>query len=224
MKLAKPYFDVGLFTTNPEPLIAFWAETAGAVFDHVLPVARGHKQHRMDLKGSVLKINAVRELEPAPPGPYAEVLVAKDGVTTPTPFTDPDGNRGQLVPPGWRGVKQIAVVVRSSDPAAHARYYRNALELPEVEPGAFAVGESLYLVESGGSAAFETPMAGPGWRYTTIQIFNTETEHARYLAAGGRPGTPVQRLGDVARIAMVRDPDGAWIEFSQRASLTGSLD
>ena len=29
--------------------------------------------------------------------------------------------------------------------------------------------------------------------------------------------------GDVARISFVRDPDGGWIEISQRASLTGAL-
>jgi lactoylglutathione lyase len=31
-------------------------------------------------------------------------------------------------------------------------------------------------------------------------------------------------LGSTARISMVRDPDGNWIELSQRASLTGSLE
>ena len=32
------------------------------------------------------------------------------------------------------------------------------------------------------------------------------------------------RLGDVAYISFVRDPDGNWIEISQRKSITGSLD
>jgi lactoylglutathione lyase len=32
------------------------------------------------------------------------------------------------------------------------------------------------------------------------------------------------RLGDVASISFVRDPDGNWIEVSQRKSITGSLD
>jgi hypothetical protein len=31
-------------------------------------------------------------------------------------------------------------------------------------------------------------------------------------------------LGDVAYISFVRDPDGNWIEISQRKSITGSLD
>jgi hypothetical protein len=31
-------------------------------------------------------------------------------------------------------------------------------------------------------------------------------------------------LGSTARISFVRDPDGNWIEISQRASLTGTLN
>jgi hypothetical protein len=31
-------------------------------------------------------------------------------------------------------------------------------------------------------------------------------------------------LGTTARIAMVKDPAGNWIEISQRASITGSLE
>jgi lactoylglutathione lyase len=31
-------------------------------------------------------------------------------------------------------------------------------------------------------------------------------------------------LGDVARISFVIEPGGHWIELSQRASLTGSLE
>jgi lactoylglutathione lyase len=30
-------------------------------------------------------------------------------------------------------------------------------------------------------------------------------------------------LGDTARISMIRDPDGNWIELSQRASIVGSI-
>jgi lactoylglutathione lyase len=39
------------------------------------------------------------------------------------------------------------------------------------------------------------------------------------VAEGAAPVT----LGEVARIAFVRDPDGNWIEISQRSSLTGKL-
>lgn len=32
------------------------------------------------------------------------------------------------------------------------------------------------------------------------------------------------RLDDFAKFSMIRDPDGDWIELSQRAELVGSLD
>jgi lactoylglutathione lyase len=44
------------------------------------------------------------------------------------------------------------------------------------------------------------------------------------LAHGGREARAPVTLGSTARISMVRDPDGNWIELSQRASLTGSLE
>ena len=41
------------------------------------------------------------------------------------------------------------------------------------------------------------------------------------LARGGEEGQPVTVLGDTVRYSFVRDPDGNYIEISQRASLTG---
>jgi lactoylglutathione lyase len=35
---------------------------------------------------------------------------------------------------------------------------------------------------------------------------------------------PPTTLGTTARISMVRDPDGNWIELSQRASIVGTLE
>jgi lactoylglutathione lyase len=43
------------------------------------------------------------------------------------------------------------------------------------------------------------------------------------VARGGTEGRPPLTLGATARISFVRDPDGNWIEISQRASLTGPL-
>jgi len=44
------------------------------------------------------------------------------------------------------------------------------------------------------------------------------------LARGGREALKPVTFGTTARISMVRDPDGNWIELSQRASITGSLE
>ena len=70
----------------------------------------------------------------------------------------------------------------------------------------------------------KAPFEGPGWRYLTFQVFKVDAEHARILARGGREAAPPRTPGTTARISMVKAPDGNWIEISQRASITGSLD
>jgi predicted enzyme related to lactoylglutathione lyase len=57
-----------------------------------------------------------------------------------------------------------------------------------------------------------------------VSVFGVDREHAYVLAHGGREARAPVPLGTTARISMVRDPDGNWIELSQRASLTGSLE
>jgi lactoylglutathione lyase len=51
-----------------------------------------------------------------------------------------------------------------------------------------------------------------------------DAEHAYALAHGAGEGRAPVTLGQTARISMIRDPDGNWIELSQRASITGSLE
>jgi lactoylglutathione lyase len=72
-------------------------------------------------------------------------------------------------------------------------------------------------------ASVDSPIEGTGWRYITFQVFNVDEVHARVLAAGGREGLTPTTLGTTARISMILDPDGNWIELSQRASLVGPL-
>lgn len=62
-----------------------------------------------------------------------------------------------------------------------------------------------------------------GFRYLTIQVRDVDAEHAGIIARGGSEGRPPVTLGTTARISFVRDPDGNWIEISQRASLTGPI-
>ena len=228
MKLAKPRVDVGLNTNNLEPMLAFWQNEVGATFDHVLPIQSGMKQHRHDLNGSVLKINHYREPLPrrAASG-YHEVIVARAGLARPKSLEDPDGNRVQLVPPDTLGVRQIAMKLRVRDPAAHTRFYLDALGLEGVRGAigaAFRAGETLLLCERSEAAPADAGIDGPGWRYITFQVFKADEEHAHIVANGGREAMAPRTLGATARISMVRDPDGNWIEISQRASITGSLE
>jgi lactoylglutathione lyase len=228
LKLAKPRVDVGLNTNNLEPMLAFWQNEVGARFDHVLPIQSGVKQHRHDLNGSVLKINCHREpLPPRAATGYHEVIVAREDLASPRSLKDPDGNRVRLVPTGTLGIAQIAVKLCVRDLRAHARFYAAALgldEAPNFEGPAFRAGESLLLCERSEAAPADAGIEGQGWRYITFQVFKADEEHAHILALGGREAMAPRTLGTTARISMVRDPDGNWIEISQRASITGSLE
>ena len=225
MNLAKPRIDIGLSTNRLEPMLAFWQGEAGIPFDHLLPIRRGQDQHRHDVLGSVLKINHHADPLPAnPPAGYRELIVAREGLEAPVPLIDPEGNRVTLVPPGHDGIGQIGVRLAVRSLVAHRRFYADALGLAENRPGVFRAGESLIFLDEVADAPSEAEMRGPGWRYITFQVFKVDAEHAQVLAAGGREALAPVTLGTTARISMVRDPDGNWIELSQRASITGSLD
>jgi predicted enzyme related to lactoylglutathione lyase len=228
MNLAKPRVDIGLNTNNLEAMLAFWQKEAGVKFDHVLPIRKGMKQHRHDARGSVVKIN--HHAEPLPdtkPSGYVELLIALEGLNAPKALRDPDGNAVTLVPPGTSGVTQIGIRLKVRDLAAHRRFYAEGLGLTE-EPAdkgaAFRAGETLLLLEQSADAPSDAVMDGKGWRYITFQVFKVDDEHGRILSRGGREAMKPTTLGTTARISMVRDPDGNWIEISQRASITGSLE
>jgi lactoylglutathione lyase len=228
MKLAKPCVDLGLNTNNLEPMLQFWQSKVGLAFDHVLPIRKGVKQHRHNVSGSVLKINHFEERLPdIRPSGYAELLIARDDIHQPITLIDPDGNRVTLVGNGWAGIDQIGIRMRVRDVEAHRRFFGSALGLPESRADralAFRAGNTLLLAESSPDAPSDSVMEGKGYRYITFQVFKTDVEHARILAHGGREAVAPLTLGSTARISMVRDPDGNWIEISQRASITGSLE
>src|ERR1700748_2826787 len=97
--LAKPRVDIGLNTNSLDPMLQFWQHRIGVPFDHVLPIRKGQAQHRHDLAGSVLKINAFGDpLPAAAPAGYREVLIARPGLSAITVAPDPDGTLVALVP------------------------------------------------------------------------------------------------------------------------------
>lgn len=225
MHLAKPQIDIGLATNHLAPLLEFWQHEVGVKFDHVLPIRRGQDQHRHDIAGSVLKINHHTAALPAtPPSGYVELLIARSGLSETVSLADPDGNRMMLVPQGFEGVTQIGVRIAVRDLDAHRRFYGDALGLPEETRGRFRAGESVILLEQQSDAPDDAQMQGAGWRYITFQVPKVDVEHATVVAKGGREAMGPITLGVTARISMVRDPDGNWIELSQRASVVGTLD
>ena len=223
LKLAKPALDVGLFTNQRDAMLHYWQQQVGLTCTEMLPLGGGLQQHRHAIGDSVLKLNHARETLPdAAPGGIRRLLIARDDVATPQELTDPDGNRVLLVPRGHEGIEQLQVELTVSDLTAHQSFYPDALGLPVIDPVTFACGVSrIRLVE--GEARRDPVHVALGFRYLTLQVFDVVGTHRAILGAGGREGRPPVRLGEVAYISFVRDPDGNWIEISQRKSLTGSL-
>jgi catechol 2,3-dioxygenase-like lactoylglutathione lyase family enzyme len=227
MLLAKNVIDVGLSTNHLEPMLRFWQHDAAVRFDHVLPVRRGQKQYRHDEQGSVIKLNHhVDPLPDAAPSGYRELMIAREGLREPRRMVDPDGNRVRLVPPGHDGVIQIAVVLAVRSLSEHRRFYGDILGFAEQSWSggpAFRLGDSLVLLEQDAAATVDPVRQARGWRYITLQVADIDAVHQDLRGKGVREGLAPITLGDVARISMILDPDGNWIELSRRASVVGSL-
>lgn len=222
--MAKDHIDIGLFTNNAPALLAFWQREAGLPFEETLPLGGGTRQQRHGLNGSVFKLNDVKVPLPAePPAGYRELLIAREGIGSPVSLTDPDGNRVTLVPPGHEGVTGIGVRLAVRDEAAFHRFYGKQLGLEAARENAYRWGDSVLLFSHSADARRTELQRAPGYRYLTVQVWDVDGVHADLLARGVEEGRPPVTLGQTARISFIRDPDGNWIEVSQRASLTGPL-
>lgn len=211
-------------TDRLDEMLSFWQGTAGLDFEELLPTGGGNHQHRHGVNGSVFKLNHPRDgLPESPPSGYRGMWIARDDISERKELVDPDGNRVVLAPRGDNNVEGIAVTVGVRDPDVHARFYTDALQFESLGDGRFRCGDSLLIVEHDPGASCDVPIAGRGFRYLTVQVFDCPGEHARILASGGVEGARPRKHGDVALYSMIRDPDGNWIEISQRASLTGPL-
>ncbi len=225
MRIAKAAIDVGLHTVNKDAMLAFWQGEIGLPFHEALPVGRGVHQLRHGIGESVLKINHNRDPLPDTPATgYRHLTIAKSGIRYPHMLSDPDGNAVTLVAPGYQGIEQLQMTVVVRDVDAHRDFYSRILGLEAIEDGRFRCGVSLLSLQHDEQANGDAQMRGIGYRYLTIQVFDVVAEHAAILSRGGQEGSAPVRLGDVAYISFVRDPDGNWIEISQRKSITGSLD
>jgi catechol 2,3-dioxygenase-like lactoylglutathione lyase family enzyme len=223
MKLAKQHLDIGLFSNKRNEQLAFWQHTVGLAYDHVGKLGGGMQQHRHHMNGSILKMNHARDPLPAlAPSGIVGLQIARAGLVEPKPLADPDGNKVTLVPEGRDGVQGIAILLKVNEPAAHDRFWTHAMQYERVGEGLYRCGDSLIVIaEQGKVESRGAQWRGPGYRYTTVQVWDCIAEYQGILARGGTSGGEPRLLGETVRYAFVCDPDGNHIEISQRASLTG---
>lgn len=225
LEIVKPAIDVGVQTNDLAAHQTFWGDELGLRFDHLLKVGGGIHQHRYDLHGAVLKLNAHRDPLPgdAPTGYTAIAIVdpvrAGDGIQG---RTGPDGLRVALTPP-TQDQTMVNVMIEASDVARTLDVLEATFRGSRAE-GTLRIGETKLSVKLRRDRRPTEGRDGLGIRYLTVQVRDVDAAHAHALASGMTEGLAPLRLGDVARISFVRLPDGDWIELSQRASLTGSLD
>ncbi|MDA1101823.1 MAG: VOC family protein [Proteobacteria bacterium] len=226
MELAKQHLDIGLYTNRRDEQLAFWQGEVGLEFDHVGKLGRGIHQLRHHMNGSILKINHARgPLAELTPSGYRRLLIAKPGLAAVQSLADPDGNAVDLVPPGHRGIVGIGIEITVSDLAAARHFWTTAMQFQAGADDTVLAGDTvLFLQQNGNVNPTPDSMASLGFRYTTVQIYKCDLEHAGILERGGSEGGPPRTIGTTTRYSFVRDPDGNWIEVSQRAQLTGSLD
>ena len=222
IEIVKRQLDVGLVSERPE-VVDFWRDEAGLAFDHLLPVARGHDQYRFLERGSVVKVNLRDRIDGDQRSGLEELLIARSDLDARRPLADPDGNRVCFVPAGTEGVTQIGVRLAVPDLARSMAYYRDVLGFAEESPVRVRCGDSVLLFAERADAPSGFDQAQRGWLYLTVQVRDCDAEVARIAAEGGQVVVTPRNLGDVARMAMIRDPDGNLLEVSQRASLTGPL-
>jgi lactoylglutathione lyase len=224
--LAKQHLDIGLYTNQREAQLAFWQGEVGLEFDHLGKLGGGVHQLRHHMNGSILKINHARgPLPDLAPSGYRRLLIARPGLEAVQSLADPDGNLVDLVPPGDRGIVGIGIEIAVSDLAAAKAFWVDAMQFRAGADDTVVAGDTLLFLRQDGDVR-PTPddKAAAGYRYTTVQIYKCDMEHAGILQRGGSEGGPPRTIGTTTRYSFVRDPDGNWIEVSQRAQLTGNLD
>ena len=224
LDLAKPALDVGLFTEDWDAMKAFYLDEVGLPYEEPLPVGGGTMQHRLGLPGSVLKVNdSHRRLEDVPTGYRGLVIATEAADGGPRHLRDPDGLPVDLVAAGTDGVTNIGVRMVVRQAAVHDRFLVEAMGASRLAPRAYRIGTTVLFVEEDGSIPPAGGLAARGFHYLTVQVRYVVVAHHAIVARGAAEAAGPRRLGDVAAISMIRDPDGNWIEVSQRASLVGRL-
>ena len=213
-QFAKPAFDVGFATNDIDGYTAFWSDTVGLPYDHMAKLGGGFHQHRWTLGDSIIKVNHTRTaLSDVPPGGYAGLSIAHADAAS---LQTPDGVPVTLAP---AGNSDLTLYAKTHNLDAFMQFYTEALGFSPDGMDTLTLGRSRLIAQPG------TPARVDGWRerglrYMTVQIFDCDGMTSALERAGVEIGMAPKTVGQV-RYSFIRDPDGNWIELSERASLTG---
>ena len=210
--------------------------TANAVrlpYEELLPVGGGVRQYRYGLLGSVLKINHSRDpLAPRIAGGYKMLSISDPRTPMPLAMQDPDGNDIELVPAGQRGVNQIEIHIGVTDESAFEKFLWRRDACGADGAGRFKLGNTILSFRHD-PAAVRAIEDGSPTRWRRCAHSGCATSQSRCatatasIAASSRwaCGKAPRRCRSARSRAfrLIRDPDGNFIEISQRASLTGPI-
>jgi len=148
-------------------------------------------------------------------------------------ITDPDGNQIELVSLASGStapaVDHIAIGLTVSDVEKSREFYGKLLGLKEEQPEALALlnGAKKYTFTAGkttikfwtGSAENLPKHTGNitdaiGFRYFTFLVKDVDATREILKSRGAKIAVEPVDFGKIARIMMVADPDGNWVEFA----------
>lgn len=221
MKLSKSQLDIGTMVHDWPAAETFWADTVGLAYTKFEKLGGGVRQHRFDANGSVIKVNHSRSPMTAQATIHRGLRIVSSQVTEPEVTHDPEGIEVELVPSGHDGITNVEIINATADLNEARRFWVDGIGGVEIEPGRFRVGESVIrCVEEAG---LESPSqrSGPGLRYLTVQVSDVDSAFSKLVDMGFVGETKPVSLGTTARISFVRDPDGGYVEVSERAEFTG---
>jgi lactoylglutathione lyase len=224
MEIVKPALDVGLFTAKLDEDLAFWRRAMGLPSEPRLKLGGGIHQHRFRLGSSVLKIN--HSLQPLAQGSSGirGVTIVPPGVAHPRVLATPGGAWVRVAtsagPPGVNVVVHLDVGSR----AAHDHFWGEMLQLRRHGTDGFRCGRSLIEVREVSDPPQASTWKTLGWSYLTVQVRDCVVAHREALRLGACEGEPPRRMGNAAVISFLRDPDGNFVELSQKASIVDGLD
>ena len=222
MELAKAHLDIGTMVNDWAEAEHFWAEVVGLPFEKFEKIGGGVRQYRFGAHGSVVKVNHSRTPLPIDPTVHRRVRIAHSGVREPLLVHDSEWVEIELVPPGHEDVVGLEIINATASPAESERFWVVGLGAEVVGEGRYRIGDTLVSCLHVPGMIGPTTRTAAGLRYLTVQVFDVDAEYARLMELGFASEGPPLSLGQTARIAFVRDPDGGYVEVSQRAEITGS--